>query len=210
MTLPSIPDAFRWTHESWGLALRCRPLESVSPHLFTTRQLPLSSHADWQRAAEALGARQVATLTQVHGRDTVVIRHGQRASGERRGRPQADVLVSNDPDTAIAVRAADCVPLLLGDRRTRAVAAVHAGWRGTASGVAVAAVGTLEREFGVEADELIVAIGPSIGPCCYEVGPELVDAFIAGGHSRDRIDRWFVTPPGASKPHLFTQGANRD
>jgi YfiH family protein len=206
MTLPAIPDTFYWSGESWGAVLRCRPLEAVAPHLFTTRQLQLSSQADWARVAAALGAAHVATLTQVHGHDVAVIRSISNAAT----RPEADVLVSDDTETAIAVRAADCVPLLIGDPCSGAVAAVHAGWRGTAAGAATAAVEALAREFAAVPRDLIAAIGPSIGPCCYEVGPELKDAFLAAGHPRKRVDRWFMTPANATRPRLDAWAANRD
>ena len=210
MTLPAVPDAFYWTHESWGPALRCRPLQVVAPHLFTTRQLALSSAADWHSVARAVEADHVATLTQVHGRNAVVIRRGSGDGQEGTGRPEADILVSDDSKTAVAVRAADCVPLLLGDPHTRAVAAAHAGWRGTAAGTAAAAVDALAREFGARPRDLVAAIGPSIGACCYEVGPELIDAFVAAGHPRDRAIRWFMTPADGVKPRLDTWTANRD
>ena len=77
------------------------------------------------------------------------------------------------------------------------VAAVHAGWRGTAAGAAVAAVDALGREFGSSPSDLVAAIGPNIGACCYEVGTDLVDAFAAAGHERYLIDRWFLSPPPA-------------
>jgi YfiH family protein len=186
MTLPAIPDAFYWTAETWGAALKCRPLEAVAPHLFTTRQLPLSSPSHWREVAAALGAADVATLTQVHGRAVSIIR---RPGGVHATRPEADVLASDNPDVALAVRAADCVPLLIGDPRTGAVAAVHAGWRGTAAGAAAAAVDALTREFSARPRDLVAAIGPSIGACCYEVGAELKDAFLAAGHTREQVAR---------------------
>jgi polyphenol oxidase len=210
MTLPAVPDSFYWTRQSWGSALRCRPLDVVAPHLFTTRQLALSSPADWEHVAAAVQASRVATLTQVHGREVVVIREGEEGWQQDAGRPQADILVSNDSETALAVRAADCVPLLLADPETRAVAAVHAGWRGTAAGAATAAVEALAREFSARPRDLIAAIGPSIGACCYEVGPELIDAFLAAGHTRRDVDRWFMTPAYAAKPRLDTWAANRE
>jgi copper oxidase (laccase) domain-containing protein len=77
-------------------------------------------------------------------------------------------------------------------------------------------VEALTREFGSRAADLVAAIGPAIGPCCYEVGSELVDAFAASGHARHLIDRWFVAPPptrGAferGKLRLDVPGANRD
>ncbi len=210
---PVVPEPFYWTSESWGRALRCRPLQAIAPHLFTTRQLQLTDSADLQRLALSLGVRQVAMVTQVHKADVVVLKKGDPFLA---GRPEADVLVSDDPDVAIAVRAADCVPILLADRRTGAVAAVHAGWRGTAARAAVAAVDAMKQAFGTEPGNLVAAIGPSIGGCCYEVGPELVDSFAKAGHARYLIDRWFVTRPPRrgsrerSPLHLDVAGANRD
>ena len=210
MTLPAVPDAFYWTEETWGPALRCRPLDAVAPHLFTTRQLPLSSDDDWALAADAVGAARVATLMQVHGRNAVVLRQDAVRHQQGSERPEADILVSDDPATAIAVRAADCVPLLIADPASRAVAAVHAGWRGTAAGAAAAAVETLAREFSSRPRDLIAAVGPSIGSCCYEVGPELIEAFLAAGHRRQLVERWFMTPAQAARPRLDTWAANRD
>jgi len=193
-SLPRVSDGFEWTTESWGAALRCRPLAAYAPHLFTTRQLEWSSGAHLRELAAALGARDVAMVRQVHGREVVVIRGGSSVPDPR---PEADALISDVPDIAIAVRVADCVPLLMADRARGVVAAVHAGWRGTSARVAVAAVDALAREFGTKAMDLIVAIGPSIGACCYEVGSDLVDAFAAAGHERYLIDRWFLSPPPA-------------
>ena len=192
MTLPPVPESFYWAQASCGTVLTCRPLEASVPHVFTTRELQLSSPDDWRRVATALGVNAVVTLDQVHGAEVVAIRRG---SPRPSGRDTADVLVSDDPDVAVAVRAADCVPLLLADPATGAVAAVHAGWRGTAAGAATAAVQALGREFGAKPEHLVAAIGPSIGACCYEVGSELVDRFAAAGHARYLIQRWFVSPP---------------
>src|SRR5687767_95965 len=196
MTLPVIPDTFDWIEASWGAALRCRPLAELAPHLFSTRQLELST-LGLSRLAEALDAHEVVTLKQVHGNRVITVRGraGEGAGGQEDERPEADGLISDDPATAIAVLAADCVPLLMADRTRGVVAAVHAGWRGTAAKAAVAAVDALGREFGTQPADLVAAIGPSIGPCCYEVGPDLVDAFAAAGHERYLIDRWFQSPP---------------
>ena len=213
MTLPVVTDPFYWTEESWGPALRCRALDAVGPNLFTTRSLQLSSPSDWARVARAVDANAVVTLAQVHGAHVVAVRRHEPAPAEGL---EGDVLVSDKPDTAIAVRAADCVPLLIADPRTGAVAAVHAGWRGTAAGAARTAIEALRREFHVDPADLSVAIGPSIGECCYEVGPDVVDAFAAAGHGRELIDRWFVARPPArgttERPplRLDVAGANRD
>ena len=220
MTGPTLPESFEWVHSTCGLALRCRPLEALAPHLFTTRGVPLSTWDDWHRVARAVGAEQVVTPHQVHGRHVVAIRRGLPLPAEK---PTCDVLVSDDPATAVAVRAADCVPLLLADARAGAVAAIHAGWRGVAAGAITAAVEALEREFASQPEHLHVAIGPNIGPCCYEVGSELVDAFAAAGHARHLVDRWFQgSPPrrgsfplgltGEERPRLRLDlaGASRD
>ena len=200
MTLPSVPESFYWSTESWGAALRCRPLEALASHLFTTRSLTLAHAADYEELAKAVGAAHVVALAQVHGAETCMIRRGAALPD---GRPEADVLVSDDPRVAVAVRAADCVPLLMADRVSGAVAAVHAGWRGTAARASVAALTAMQREFGTHPKNIVAAIGPSIGPCCYQVGPDLVDAFAAAGHERYLIDRWFATPP---PPPAFAEG----
>jgi len=215
MSLPPLPESFDWIETSFGPVMTCRPLEAIAPHLFTTRSVPISSPEDWKAVAALIGAADTALVNQVHGREVVTIRSGGARPCTR---PDADALVSNDPTVAIAVRAADCVPLLLADRKSGAVAAVHAGWRGTAAGVACAAVDALSNEFGARPEDLAAAIGPSIGVCCYEVGSELVDAFAAAGHPRHLIDRWFSRPrrvadasrrPGDTL-YLDVPGANRD
>jgi YfiH family protein len=212
MSLPSVPGSFRWKAESWGAGLRCLSLEAVAPHVFASRQLALTSEGELQLAG-ALGADALAMVTQVHGRTVAVVRDGASVPGRT---AEADALVGSAPQVALAVRAADCVPLLLADRGSGAVAAVHAGWRGTAAGIATAAVAALARDFGTRPADIVAAIGPAIGPCCYEVGSELVDAFASAGHERHLIARWFATPPpprgSRTRPalRLDVPGANRD
>lgn len=211
-SLPPVPDEFEWTTQPWGAALRCGPLDAVAPHLFTTRQFSVSSQESWQSLAGAVGARKVATVTQVHGRAVIVVRGGSLPDPSA----EADALLSATRQTAVAVRAADCVPLLMADKTRGVVAAVHAGWRGTAASAAVAALEAFGRDFGSRPEDIVIAIGPSIGACCYEVGSELVDAFASAGHERHLIDRWFVSPPplrgstGRPRLRLDLPGANRD
>jgi len=213
MTLPAVPEPFYWIDVPWGHALRCGALDAVARHLFSTRQLELSSPIQTAALAASVDAARLVQVNQVHGRAHIVVRVGEPLPA---GRPEADVIVSNVADAAIAVRAADCVPLLIADRATGAVAAVHAGWRGTCAGASLAAVSALGAEFGSRPEDLVAAIGPSIGVCCYEVGPEVVDAFAAAGHARHLIDRWFTStpPPRGSRARnplrLDVAGANRD
>jgi hypothetical protein len=219
----SADNGFVWTTEEWGLALRSSALGEVADHFFTTRQLRLrgeSEAEDWRRVAGAIGVApsRLLRLTQVHGCAVFVHRVGgplqerpTRPAGNEPADvdwPEADVSATDDPSAALAIQVADCVPLLMADQHTGAVAAVHAGWRGTAAGVAQAAVAALVREFGVRPERLVVAEGPSIGPCCYTVGDELVEAFRAGGFART-VDRWFVRDD-AGGLKLDVWAANRD
>jgi YfiH family protein len=212
MSLPPVPGDFEWSTESWGAGLRCRALSAIAPHVFTTRPMAFTSRDDERQVSRAIGAETLALARQVHGRTVVVVRAGEAIAD----RPEADAFVSDATTVGVAVRVADCVPVLIADRKVGVVAAVHAGWRGTAVRVAVAAVDALSREFGSQPADLIAAIGPSIGACCYEVGSELVDAFAAAGHQRYLIDRWFLAPPPPRGSHdraklrLDVAGANRD
>jgi YfiH family protein len=196
--LPLPDPAFRWSNEAWGVALRCRPLESVAQHLFTTRQLQLRGGVDqagaWDLAARALGAEaaQLLRVKQVHGRAVRVVHRGTADGAAMVDRPEADAITSNAAGPVLTVQVADCVPLLMADSTTGAAIAVHAGWRGTAARVAQAAIETARREFGTKPGDLIAAVGPSIGPCCYEVGQELIEAFRAAGATPDELARWFA------------------
>ena len=102
----------------------------------------------------------------------------QRVDREDRGRIWAgyDALITDHEDVPLILRYADCTPVLIYDPVHRALALVHSGWRGTVQGITRAAVEALARSYGSRPSELVAAIGPSIGPCCYEVGEEVVGA----------------------------------
>lgn len=114
----------------------------------------------------------LVTVAQIHS--ALVLRIGDNCSG-RLG--QADAIVSNQPGCSVGIRTADCVPILLVDAERQAVAAVHAGWRGTVSAVVTAAISAMTDHFGTEPRHLWAAIGPAIGGCCYEVGSEVAAQF---------------------------------
>ena len=147
-------------------------------------------------------APPLRTLRQIHGARVVRIDHpGDGGSGSTDDdRPQGDVLITSLPGVTLGVWVADCVPILIADPVTRAVAAVHAGWRGTVAGALAAAITTLREAFGVAPRNLRMAIGPSIGPCCFEVGDEVVTALldadpgatacISTGRARRHVDLW--------------------
>jgi YfiH family protein len=147
------------------------------PHLFTTRNFPgvtafrdpfppLGADAQPLLAENGLGFRPPAFLKQVHGADIVHAREGGLAGN-------ADAIVTETPGLPIAVFSADCVPLLVYDPDGRRVAAAHAGWRGTVQSVARAVVEALV-EAGGRPEGFLAAVGPSIGPCCYEVDKPVV------------------------------------
>ena len=99
---------------------------------------------------------------------------------------EGDALVEREPGSVVAVRTADCIPILLVDERNRAVAAVHAGWRGTVAQIAPRAIAVMHERFGTRPADLHAAIGPGIGKCCYEVGAEVAAQF--GRQGRAHID----------------------
>jgi purine-nucleoside/S-methyl-5'-thioadenosine phosphorylase / adenosine deaminase len=209
MTDPQPNGGFEWTQAPWGRVLQCRPLQAAAHHLFTARDLPLRHDDDeWALVAAELGVAtgDLLLVKQVHGA-TVAVADADRPHPW--ARPMADAIVSDAPDTAVGVRVADCVPVLLAEDTGRAVAAIHAGWRGMQRRTVHAGVAALMERFGVRPERLIAAIGPSIGPCCYEVGEDTRRAFHDAGHHADLIDRWFSARP-AGKFHLDLWRATRD
>lgn len=105
---------------------------------------------------------------QVHGNEVLVIRSEKQIAAHD-SLPNADSIISNLPGLTIAMFFADCLPVYFWDPVTRSAGLAHAGWRGTLAGVSSGTVAALQREFQVNPKNLRVAIGPSIGPCCFEV-----------------------------------------
>jgi polyphenol oxidase len=209
--LPEPSASFEWRQAPWGDVLVCRELDRVATHFFTGRQLQLrgdssEARADWARVADALGvpADRLWRMRQVHGCEVFSVR-----SGSVDQPPQVDALVTDRTEVALAVQVADCVPLLLADPRTGAVAATHAGWRGTAANVAGETVKRLVREFGVRPADLIAAIGPSIGPASFQVGPEVRETFVAAADASLRPALWFAADTG-DRLRLDIWRANHD
>jgi len=145
------------------------------------------------RVAQALAAQgRLCLLKQVHGTRVV--------PAPWPGRPEGDAAVAGEAGVILGIETADCQPVLLVDPRRRVAAAAHAGWRGTAAGVTRAAVRALV-ESGSRPEDLVAALGPGIGPCCYEVGDELVPAFGPGGDA-------FFRPGPRGRLHLDVRAAN--
>ena len=174
--------------------LQCEALIGTARHAFTTRPdaPPPGGLTDEGAPGIAklaaflgLGPSALAQARQVHGREVIV------APDPMLPDAAADIMVTSCADCAVVIRAADCVPLLVAHSSGEAVAAAHAGWQGTMAGVAGRTVDALSAHAGVARDELVALIGPSIGPCCYEVGPEIRSRFEATGWEPHLIDRWF-------------------
>jgi YfiH family protein len=211
-------ESFYWTNEPWGRALRARALMGVADHFYTTRDVDLEpldsqSQAGWETVAASIGCARdsLIRVRQVHG---ATVFHADRARGTPPEHVEADALVTADVRQVLSVRVADCLPVLFADPAAALVAAAHAGWRGVAAGVLPAAVRVL-AERGADPAALIVAIGPSIGPCCYRVGDELIHAFERAAADRHRwfsrkddglfLDLWM-----ASRDQLVAEGVQRE
>jgi polyphenol oxidase len=152
-----------------------------------------SSEEARERVTNALSSLgRLFLMTQVHG---AAVRRAPWGLP-----PEADAGLAEGPGLLVGVETADCLPVLIVDPRRRAVAAVHAGWRGTAAGVVRAAVRALLAGAS-RAEDLIAALGPAIGPCCYEVGEEVVGALAHWGQA-------FFRPGSRGRPHLDLRAAN--
>lgn len=144
--------------------------------------------------------------------------------------PRADASITRSAGILLAVQTADCVPILLVDTRQCAVAAVHAGWRGTLKRIVMKTIGRMEMTLGTRPQDIFVALGPAIGGCCYEVGPDVAQAFagqfaaardwfegpfdqLAAGDTPNPLQWLTMVPPGHQPPpprvNLDLRAANR-
>ena len=198
--------------------LECVPLAARARHLFSTRQLELPADPVVRRAGFDVFARDlgvdplsIARARQVHGRAVMVVDRASRAEDLQ----DADAIVSAIAGTACAVQVADCVPILMAGQGI--VAAVHAGWRGTAAGIAGEAVRALAR-LGAEPSTLVAAIGPSIRACCYQVDARVRDVFAAApgwppaeaGFAPDGPGHWRLDVAGINRRQLEEAGLRPD
>ena len=136
-------------------------------------------------AALSSGEMALVTLRQFH---SDVIHVATVAASDA---PHADALATHTPGLLLGAQTADCVPILLADTRLRVVAAIHAGWRGTLSRIAVKTLGRMRMEFGTRPRDVVAALGPSIGRCCYEVGSDVARSFAA---QFQNAANWFDGP----------------
>ncbi len=154
--------------------------------------------ANWRRVGQALPGLAFVRMRQVHGARVVLVAAADRHVGE------ADGMIASGSGLGLAVLTADCVPILCVAPAARAVMVLHAGWRGTLTGVAAAGLAEAQRQLGVAPGAWRVAMGPSIDGCCYEVEAPI---------GKQLVDRWGAMPdawqPAGSHGQLALRVANR-
>lgn len=193
---PVIPGGFRHGFTTRAGGVSGPPFDSLNLGM-KWGDAPAHVRENRRRLLAASGARALHFATQVHGASVARVRAGEDPAAT--ARQEADAICTDVPGEGVGVYVADCVPLVLADARLGACAAVHAGWRGTAAGVATATVRALGAAFGSRPQDLRVALGPAIGPCCFEVGEEVAAAFPAG----------VVLRRAGEKPHVDLRRALR-
>ena len=180
-------------------------------HAFTTRRNNLGSRTngykqpdDWNAVAEEFGISpdRLVTVNQVHGESIVRV---EETNYQGLRSAEADALITVERGLAIGVETADCVPILLADPSIPAVAAVHAGWRSTVKRIVGKTVARMQQEFGCDPARMLAAIGPSIGPECYEVDEPVM------GPVRQNFPSWqkAASPRGGGKWGLDLAALNR-
>jgi YfiH family protein len=164
---------------------------------------------------QAVGENLARTCAALNLRRDDLVSPNQRHTANVRRIEQADrgqiytgfdVFVTDQPGVPLLLRYADCTPVLIYDPVRRAAAVIHSGWRGTVQGAAAAAVAALGQEYGSRPADLVAGIGPSIGPCCYEVGDDVTGAVHAAFR---RPAELLLAPAGKARRHFDLWAANR-
>ena len=159
----------------------------------------VATRRDAAALSAALGIPRIYVSKQVHGKRIAIV---DSQTGELEG---FDALITAEPGICIAVATADCVPVLLYAPDSRAVAAIHAGWRGTALQIASETVRFMEKQFGCNPRLMRAGIAPSIGPEAFEVGEEVLETFLAAGIDMSGLN---YRHPATGKAHIDLKKAN--
>lgn len=171
-------------------------------------------HENRQRFLRLVGGKwTLATSRQMHGCAVHVIKDpaslhvaAAAATDATTTLPRCDALVTNIRRVLLAVKTADCVPVLLGDSRTNTVAAIHAGWRGTLKRIVPLAIKGMQEAFGTRSADVCAAIGPAASACCYEVGSDVIEGFHQNFPQADAL----FTPTREGHARIDLQRANRE
>lgn len=155
---------------------------------------------DINEAAHFSALESIYTIKQIHSNMVFLLNDESTKVKSRVG----DAIVTSMRNLGVGIYTADCVPLLLVDEEAKVVAAVHAGWRGTLSGIVNTTINRIEKDYGILSSKISAAIGPSIGMCCYEVGEEVAVQFM------NKYDEWseFLYKKNDSKYFLDLRMAN--
>jgi YfiH family protein len=153
-------------------------------------------------AITGVATTPLITMRQVHS--SVIVAAGEQGA-DRQQPCKGDGLITNEPGKLLAIQTADCIPVLVADRKRRVVAAFHAGWRGTVKRIVEAGVGRMRLQYGSRPEDLVAAIGPGIGVCCYAVGEEVLLSFESQfTYARELFLEVYDTDPVRTKyPMLF-------
>ena len=215
------------THEQNGLVWLTAPVLSGVRHAFSTRKggvsvppwdslnlrtgcgdAPEALQENYRRFCAVVGAdvKRVVLAKQVHETTVRVVTAADAGKGLWAQRDYtADALITNEKNLPLFVFSADCGILLLHDPVTGAVGGVHAGWRGCAGGIVEKAVTAMGAEYGAKPENILAAIGPCIGPCCFETDRDVSDAMReALGADAEPYLTW-----QAPKYHVDLAGLNR-
>ena len=219
-----------WREHEGVRALVCAPLEDEGfTNAFSTRlggvspmpQASLNLAGFDDDAAENIyenrrrflklfeGDWTLAACWQVHGASVRVVKSLEDAReplGSLGEAARCDALISRTPRVLLGVKTADCVPVILGDQRTGAYAAVHAGWRGTLSRIVPHTLSRMRAEYGTQAADVRACIGPAALACCYEVGPEVIEAFRREFAEADKL----LTPTRENHALIDLHRANQE
>lgn len=181
---------------------------------FNTQDQHCNVEGNRSLLARSMGSRleRLVTVTQVHGSDLLVL-DAPNPDFSHFQRLECDGIVTNQPQVLIGICVADCYPILILDPEKRAVAALHAGWKGTAAGICRKGVSAMVEFFGSRPSALHAAIGPGIGPCCYEVDEPVRSAFMAQGNGWEPFaqpgadpGRWRLDLATANRLQLMQAG----
>ncbi len=142
---------------------------------------PENVQKNYEILTDALGIplENLVLTRQTHSDIVRVVTKADARGLDHRDYPECDALITNDPGTALMIFTADCTPILFYDPVTGAVGAAHAGWRGTAAGIAEKTVKAMEAAFGCKGENLRCAIGPNIAQCCFQTDRDVPDAMVA-------------------------------